>query len=302
MAVCVIGIDAGGTSVRVRVVDEHGMLLRESRCEATPEGGPEVLEDLLKDLLSDVESPISIVAGITKVSRAGVVSRWEAFLSARFPSAHIQILPDYAIALWGSLPIGERSGVVVVAGTGSVIYGEDKQGASVRVGGRGWEYGDEGSGAHLTNEMIRRTLHALDGLQAMTPLSDALCHFLNTNDPALLGERARQRALEDGRGFLLPLILAQAQAGDREAINLFVGAGGWLATYTKACIARLVPETHPDACEMSIVSVGGMWHASTLLTEPFERVLRRTYPNVHLISTPGDSLQGAIRVALDAIK
>ena len=299
-----VGIDAGGTHIRFRAIDTAGVVQAEGIIASAPDGGPEPLATLLAPL-QDM-TVVSLVAGITKISRTGVKDRWETYLRRLFPEAKkIQIVPDYVIALYGglseSLLSGEDSkgaGVVVVAGTGSVIYGEDGRGNSLRVGGRGWEYGDEGSGAYLTTEIIRRTLHALDGLQELTPLGQAICAHLDTNEPSLLGERTRQRAPEEGRGFLLPLILAHAREGDAEAQRLFVGAGGWLAAYTGACIARLnLPE-----CVL-VIPAGGVWAAGSLLIEPFETVLHRRYPNARFLRAPGSGLQGAVHLALkDAIK
>jgi glucosamine kinase len=295
----IIGIDAGGTSIRFEARDSTGALMEEGKCEAAPDGGPEPLTELLAPLLS---LPIlSIVAGITKVSRTGVVARWEGHLRQQFPAAtHLQVLPDYAIALAGALPEGERAGVVVVAGTGSVVYGDNGLGQTLRVGGRGWEFGDEGSGSHLTTEMIRRTIHALDGLQEVTPLSKAVCEELRTDDPSNLGERARQRVLEDGRGFLFPLILTHAQAGDKEAKNLFIGAGGWLAAYTQTCIRRLNLRLPPAKCNICVVTAGGVWEAGGLVKDPFETVLRRKYPNVRCLNPHGTPLSGAVRLAKEA--
>jgi glucosamine kinase len=292
----IIGIDAGGTSIRFQAIDNAGVLVTEGKCEAAPDGGPEPLSELLAPVLPF--SVVSLVAGITKVSRTGVVARWEAHLRSQFPTiSHLQVLPDYAIALAGALPEGEQAGVVVVAGTGSVIYGDNGLGQTLRVGGRGWEFGDEGSGSHLTTEMIRRTIHALDGLQEITPLSKTVCETLGTNDPSQLGECARQRVLEQGRGFLFPLILKSAQAGDTEAKNLFIGAGGWLAAYTQTCIRRLQLPTPPESCDICVVTAGGVWEAGALVREPFETVLRRKYPCARCVTPHGTPLTGAVRLA-----
>ncbi|WP_309707373.1 BadF/BadG/BcrA/BcrD ATPase family protein, partial [Armatimonas sp.] len=218
-----VGIDAGGTNVRVRWNES------ELRCAADPEGGPEPVLALLAQVPGKIEV---ICAGITKVSRGEIKASWETALSAAYPSTTISVVPDYVVAFHGAIP--EGIGILCVAGTGSVIYGEDESGKSVRVGGRGWEFGDEGSGAYVTTELMHRTLRACDGLWPHTALTKAVCGLLETDEPALVGERARQRALIEGRGFLVRVVHTKAAEGDQEAQGLFTGAAAWLARFVRA--------------------------------------------------------------------
>lgn len=292
----VLGIDAGGTSLRLVFAERtSGQRIAEVEGVASPDGGPEALIPLVSSLFSHIagsSNVVAVCAGITKFTREGVVARWEQTLSEIFPTAAHLVVPDYVIAFHGAL--SEGLGLTVVSGTGSVVYGEDGVGGTIRVGGRGWEYGDEGSGAHLTAESIRRTLRALDGMEEKTPLAEAICQFLGTTEPALLAELARQRAATDGRGFLVPLILERAQGGDSEAVNLFVGAAGWLAAWVRSAYRQL---DFRDTSSVSIATIGGMWSAGELITTPFTQVIHRWIPQatVHL---PEDSpVGGAIRMA-----
>jgi N-acetylglucosamine kinase-like BadF-type ATPase len=295
----VIGIDAGGTSVRAALADgATGIVSAETKIAADADGGPGILGDLVPPLLRDAGiapgNVGAVCAGITKITRAGVRERWETELRSLLPSvASVTVVPDYVIAFHGALPAGV--GVSVVAGTGSVVYGENGRGEAVRVGGRGWEYGDEGSGAWLTTEAVRRTLRALDGMDKPTPLTRAVCAALGTDEPAALGEAARQSAADEGRGFLVPLILGLARGGDTEATNLFIGAAGWLGAQARAAAVRLGFTTDDP---LTVATVGGMWESGDLLRVPFQTVLRRWYPNVAVTPPDAAPVIGAIRVAL----
>jgi N-acetylglucosamine kinase-like BadF-type ATPase len=309
----VVGIDAGGTSVRVLVADAYaGEALGEARGPARPDGGPDALGPLVTRAFagspaSRVAGVRAVCAGITKVSRAGVANAWQAELARLFPDAAatqgaIEIVPDFVIAFAGATG---GVGVLIIAGTGSVAYGEDGRGGTVRVGGRGWEYGDEGSGAHLTGDLMRRALRALDGIDAPTPLTDAVCAHLGevSGDAGAAAERARQRAQQDGRGFLVPLALERARAGDAEAQNLFVGAAGWLAAMVGAVAGRLdfrpVGGGDPAAAPFPVATVGGLWEAGDLIHEPFNRLLRRRLPGAQVIASPrATPVEGAVRRAV----
>ncbi len=287
----VVGIDAGGTRVRVAVAERAtGEIVWTDSAAACADGGPEAALSLIP--VSVRASVIFATAGIAKFTRADVAPRWEAALTGALTRATVTVLPDYAIAYTGSL--GEAPGAVVITGTGSVVYAEDGKGGSVRVGGRGWEYGDEGSGAHLTADALRRTLRAADGMTASSALTHAVSAFLGTIEPGALAEAARQRAERDGRGFLVPLILTLSEQGDREAEDLFVGAAGWLAALAATALERLALAQS----EVLVCPVGGLWNAGERLLTPFERVLARRVPKARVVPAAGDPLAGAVRRAL----
>ncbi|WP_309719582.1 BadF/BadG/BcrA/BcrD ATPase family protein, partial [Armatimonas sp.] len=185
--------------------------------------------------------------------------------------------------------------ILCVAGTGSVIYGEDESGKSVRVGGRGWEFGDEGSGAYVTTELMHRTLRACDGLWPHTPLTKAVCGLLETDEAALAGERARQRALIEGRGFLVRLVHAKALEGDQEAQGLFTGAAAWLARFVRAAYEQL---EFPSERAVPVALVGGMWEqVGQWMHAPFTLLLERWEKNITVREPMGSPVEGALRLA-----
>jgi len=295
-----VGVDAGGTTIRLALVSvTTGHILAEVQGGAAPDGGPEPVSELLRKALKSTTSPAASVeavcAGITKFTRTGVRQRWEAELHDLLP--HVPepcclTVPNFVVALHGAVPRGV--GIGVVAGTGSVVYGEDGTGGAVRVGGRGWEYGDEGSGAWMTAEAVRRTLRALDGLEKSTPLNDAVCSFLETQDPAVLAEAVRRRAEDDGRAFLVPLVLEAARGGDDEAANLYVGAAGWLAAQARAVYSRLA---FGESEVVPLATIGGMWEAGDLLLAPFRQLVERWMPSAAIIAPDGKPVMGAVRMA-----
>jgi N-acetylglucosamine kinase-like BadF-type ATPase len=272
-----------------------GVVAATTEGAARPDGGPESPVALIAEAAGGLPAGRvgAVCAGITKITRGDTQERWEAALSAALPRvAAVRVLPDYVIAFHGAVENGR--GLAVIAGTGSVVYGEDGHGNGVRVGGRGWEFGDEGSGTWLTAEMVRRALRALDGLDAPTPLTGAVCVALGTDDPAMLGEAARTRAAAEGRGFFVPLLLERANSGDEEARNLFVGAGGWLAAQARAAAERLGIAAEPD---VPVATVGGLWSAGELLLAPFENALRRRVPGARIHAPLGTPVEGAARLA-----
>src|SRR5690625_7776141 len=54
-------------------------------------------------------------------------------------------------------------GLLISAGTGSMVLGVDSAGNRVRAGGWGYLYGDEGSATWIAREAIRAALQTTDG-------------------------------------------------------------------------------------------------------------------------------------------
>jgi glucosamine kinase len=161
----------------------------------------------------------------------------EALLRAGLAADRLELVGDAWIALEGALPaasVPSGARVLLVAGTGSVAVAVD--GATrVRVGGWGSRVGDEGSGAWLGLEAVRRTLRALDGRDAPGPLAAAVQETFGVGVDALVG-RARTAAPAEFAA-LAPLVLAQA-ASDPVARALRDLAVGHLAELVATAAAR----------------------------------------------------------------
>lgn len=286
----VVGIDAGGTRVRAVLADvETGAPVGEPvLCAASASGEPPDLP------LFAASGVVAVCTGIAKYTRPGVAAAWETRLAEIYPDAVVNIVPDYVIAFHAGVPNG--SGIVVVAGTGSVAYGENAAiGETARVGGRGWEWGDEGSGTWLTAQMVLRTLRALDGQAPETTLTNAVCAELLTDDAAILAQTAGDRAVTVGRGFLVPLLVRLHATGAAEANGLFVGAGGWLASLAAANATRLrFSPTDP----VTFARAGGVWEAGGVAVgQAFETAVLRKFPTAVFMRDAPAPVSGAVRLA-----
>ena len=279
----ILTIDAGGTTVRFRLECDGSLLHDDWSVPASPDGHPPAF-------LSGLHQPDVVVAGITKVSRPGVVDAWKRAFDFHFPAAQHLIVPDFELAAAASL---DRSGaVMLLAGTGSLACVFDGN-TLLRVGGRGWEYGDEGSGAFITTEAVRRCVRALDGMLPTTPLLNRIADVAETTDAGAVATWARSHADLDGRGFLLPLIAEAAADGDRDARNLLQGAGGWLA--------RLAHTTHQKIASntdiIHVRAVGGLWETGPFIGDATVAALQKWYATVDFQRFAGSHLSGGRRLA-----
>ncbi len=106
-----------------------------------------------------------------------------ALLAELIDAERLVVTHDAKIA-WAGATEGEP-GVVVIAGTGSIAYGENAQGESARAGGWGYIYGDEGSGFDIARQALRAALREYEGWGPRTALTPALVELIgavNAND------------------------------------------------------------------------------------------------------------------------
>jgi N-acetylglucosamine kinase-like BadF-type ATPase len=95
------------------------------------------------------------VGALVVASRAIWTGRERRALARRLAglARRVRVVPDAQAALLGAL--GDRPGVLVLAGTGSIVLGWDGHGRWARAGGLGPLVGDEGSAFWLGREWLR---------------------------------------------------------------------------------------------------------------------------------------------------
>src|SRR6202022_4263298 len=72
----------------------------------------------------------------------------------------IEVVGDMVIALEAGF--GAGPGVIVIAGTGSIAYGRDREGQTARAGGWGFAISDEGSGHWIGRTAVAAAIGAWD--------------------------------------------------------------------------------------------------------------------------------------------
>jgi glucosamine kinase len=191
------------------------------------------------------------------------------------PYRHAVVTTDAHAACVGAH--GGRDGGVIVAGTGSIGWAA-LAGRRIRIGGWGLAVSDEGSGAWLGREALRRVLWAHDGRIPWTGLLNDL--FLKfQSDPHAIGQwafEAKPREL----AAIAPDIVERGAEGDVTAVDLMSMAAG----HIDALAARLVA-----AGARRLAIVGG-------LAGPLEPWLAGETRR-HLVRPEGDALDGALRLA-----
>jgi len=282
-----LGVDGGGTRCRARLALPSGKILGEG------EAGPANLRlgfleafaavlDAAGQCLAAADLPTGALANITAcLALAGASEPAELAAARRHPLPFRQtiVITDAEAACAGAH--GGSDGAIIVIGTGSIAWGII-EGRRHRIGGWGPPVSDEGSGAWLGLEAVRRTLWARDGRIAWTELLVAVFKEFGGDPHAIVRWTATAKPRDYGR--FAPLIVAHAERGDAVAGELMRLA----AAHIDALAARLVML---DATRVALV--GGLAAA----IEPYLAMVTRR----HLVSAQADALTGALGIAAGAV-
>jgi N-acetylglucosamine kinase-like BadF-type ATPase len=183
------------------------------------------------------------------------------------PQAQIVPSADYEIALVGAL--GERRGVLVLAGTGSLAYGVNDAGEAALVGGWGYLLDDKGSGYWIGQQGLQAVIQAEDGRGPETSLTRILLGALSLEKPldviAWLYRSETPRTRDVAQ--LAPLVLDQAAGGDSVAQQIVTQAVTELARAAQTVIRRLKLD-HPG-----FAFTGGLLTTPNPLSEGLCRAL-----------------------------
>jgi hypothetical protein len=175
-SVYAVGVDNGGTWIRLVGLNSVGRRVWSLKKPAPPLADlPSFLRRCLKPFRGEIVHLAVGSRGVWKCKprevlrraltsaarRVTVMSDVEAAWLAAFGNVGAGHCPRPQLnaisGRHGGLPLQiSRSGIVVIAGTGSIAYGRTADGRYARAGGLGPDKGDEGSGYWIGREWLRR--------------------------------------------------------------------------------------------------------------------------------------------------
>ena len=292
-----LGIDGGGSKTTCLVGDETTVLA------SATSGGSNLVrvgEVRARESLQQGIRQACSSAGITpqKIHRACLGAAGAARpevrdilhrLLAELISGEIHIVGDMQIALEAAFD--NASGVVVIAGTGSIAYGRNSQNQIARAGGWGFAVSDEGSGHWIGRMALSAALRAQDQGQHSL-LLEAIQKSWGKPSQAELVLAANAAPAPDFAA-LFPSVLSVADQGDPAARAVLTRAGAELSSLAKIVILRLFSPGGPVPVAMS----GGVFTNSPLVREVFYNSLRSQCPDAVLNHAVVEPVQGALALA-----
>ena len=168
-----LGVDGGQSSTVALVGDETGRITGIGH-------GPGCQRESAIEAAVKAAGPTGITFEAACFGLSGGPAGREALVRESVRADRYIVTHDAAIALTGALS-GE-SGVIVIAGTGSIAYGRNGEGRSARAGGWGYAFGDEGGAFDLVRQALRAVLREEEGWGPRTALRGALLEAASADD------------------------------------------------------------------------------------------------------------------------
>jgi len=183
-----------------------------------------------------------------------------ALLHELIDAEHWVVTHDAAIALAGTTA-GEP-GIVAIAGTGSMVFGQNGRGETARAGGWGYLFGDEGSAFDIAKQAIRAVLREHEGWGAKTILTPALIESTGAPDAGDMLHLFYTPAWPRPRvAELAQLVDRIAEEGDPIALSILRNAARELALH----VGSVRRQIWSDEDSARVSWAGGVFRSRTLL-------------------------------------
>jgi N-acetylglucosamine kinase-like BadF-type ATPase len=268
-----LGVDGGGSKTGFLLIDSDGRVL--GRYRTSTAYHVQIGLDGVRQLLAKGIGAVAGAAGVSLDELAFAFLGLPAYgedeqaqrvlhrLSGEVLGHDRYACANDMVCGWAGSLAG-ADGVNIVAGTGSIGYGE-RQGRSARAGGWGTLFSDEGSGYWIAVRALGLFSRMSDGRTPRGPLYDLLraeLGLVRDLDICALATPGGPLGTRDGVAALCPVVARAAQAGDLAAEQIFRAAGRELAEVADAVHAGLewpaeVPA--PLSCSGGVFASGEMF-------------------------------------------
>ena len=296
-----IGIDGGGTSTRT-ALSIDGTVKASYKTGASNiyavglKNAIKAITDGIDNCIADAglnrQTPMSIHIGGAGMGNMQNKAKLKEILAPFYPSSIINISDDIAVL---TPELGDnRSGIILIAGTGAIAYGQNINGVTIRSGGYGWRLDDEGSSFYVSKEAIKRTLKSIEQMDLKTSLDKALCrHYrIKTVDEIIYYINDDNRKKNDYSSFT-PEVIRQAELGDILAADIVQKTVNAQFKLIESIAKRLSPPF-----DKTILLSGGLLLNEEYVLHKLKAKIGKAYPEYTVKTANKDSaVLGALTIA-----
>jgi N-acetylglucosamine kinase-like BadF-type ATPase len=290
------GVDAGGTSTVVAVSRDGGD-------ETTASGGPGNaatvgVQAATEAIVATVrratagDDPAALYVGAAGAGREAIARALEDALRRAFPAtSRLVVHSDVEAAFRAAIP--EGPGIVVIAGTGSVAYGENGSLRAV-VGGYGYLAGDEGSAFAIGFGALKLLSRVYDGRAHEDETSALAARALGCADrDGVLAVLSSLAAAVPKIAALAPSIIAFAGKGNRASAALVQTAADELAGLVAAATMHVkLGDAMPK-----VALAGGLLRDDSLLTTLLAGQVSNAVRGATIVRLRDEPARAALRLA-----
>ncbi len=302
-----IGMDGGGTKTHCILTDLEGKILLECTGDASNflvKGIEPVCESLF-NLISEViqkanlnySDIAAVLLGTTGAGRRNDAEKLEtAFinfcLSKGVNINRFHVDSDARIALEGAF--SGKPGSILIAGTGSIMFGKDAKGIIHRVGGFGRFLGDEGSGYAIGKKGLTAVSKNYDGRGRDTLITSLVKEKFTIDSSEKLITEIYKNNFDIASAA--PIVIEAAEKGDYIALKIIDEETDELILHIEA-MAKKINEP-----VLKVSFIGGIISTDNFYSRSIRKKISKQLPNVVIIDPDYPPAMGAILMAKDLLK
>ncbi|MBL8203537.1 MAG: ATPase [Blastocatellia bacterium] len=291
-----LGIDGGQSHTTALIADANGFIVGRGLSgpsnHTREAGGRERLERAVSESVGDALREAGLMERgsasdfyfhSAHLAMTGEPKDKVEIIEQLLSAAHLVVGHDAPGALSGAL--SGQTGIIVLAGTGSVAYGEIQVNQNsiwhARVGGNGYLFGDEGSGFWIGKEAVRLAVHMED---RDLPDGEAfrialLTHFKRDHLKAIAEDFYAGVISRDQLASFTTRVDRLAKQGDEIALGFLQQAAADLAELAEATAIRLGATRR----RMQVSYGGGVFNSKLLLRQ-FKNGVKELLPKAHVVA------------------
>nr|WP_263327133.1 BadF/BadG/BcrA/BcrD ATPase family protein [Neobacillus sp. Marseille-Q6967] len=309
-----LAVDGGGTKTRAVLVDAEANILGEGKAGPSnyhvvgTVGAKEALVEAILAAFKDagiedgqsvkVKKAVFALAGIDtsndEIEVAGVVQQVVKEMSIEIDSLLVE--NDCLSALLGATQ--NKAGILLIAGTGSIVFAHDGKNRIIRSGGWGHRVGDEGSGYWIGKQAIQSVLKMQDGRGEETLLSKLILEKFNFNNIEDLYNWTYSDSYSvDDVGALAAVVDEAYRLGDGVSKCILDAAVDELLLLVETAIEKA--DIQED--EFDLIFQGGVIHNNHYIKSQVLERIQQSARKVNIITTTEEPICNIIKRGLKLI-
>jgi N-acetylglucosamine kinase-like BadF-type ATPase len=292
-------VDGGKSKTEAVIIDSAGVEIAKSRGPGLEiigsVNGYERVVESLRATFNQLPQNIrfaGVAFGLNGAQAAPSFNLATKAISSLVKADRFTIASDVVLNYLGAL--GNQPGVVVAAGTGSVVMAISRQGAPFRIDGDGPLFADRGSGHDIGRQGLKIAAMVDDGLPGSAALHKAMIERFGTLENTANSVYGAQNPIELVASFSRSVAEA-ATDGDETSIEILRRAAMDLALNIQAAARRSKLAGAP----FSYSTAGGLFNIGPLLEKPFHDFIAEYLPEAQYQRPLGGAIAGAQIVAMN---
>jgi N-acetylglucosamine kinase-like BadF-type ATPase len=255
-----------------------------------------LLNDCLKKMKVNYSEIENIVIGAAGTGRKEDAVKLENSLLKIFSSDDIiikslKIVSDAEIALKGAFP--NKAGCILIAGTGSIIYGKDEDGNIYRVGGFGRLLGDEGSGFTIGRKGLQAAAKYFDGRGDETLIVRLIQEKYSINSADELITKVYKENFDIAS--IAEVVISAAENEDQIAHKILLEESEELVHHVNTIMKKI------DTIDLRVSFAGSLISKINIYSEMLRDKIKTSLPSVKIVPPEHSPIEGAILIAREIL-